>query len=221
MGDKTELHIVRLREGLKQLEDIRKMPRPGRTPEFNNWRQRIAHSLEELFSLGNAYTKRFNRLGFYNIRAVISFGVGGPSRGPGWDSGDQRRFEEDTVIAEQIIGDALEELEVYSPSSRPAESKTPAKPVPSIIFNINNVLSQTTEVHISQILQNLQSLSLSDEGLHEAKAQAKALSDEAKGQQRWPLLAKSLDALKALGKPVYETVAIPLLMEMLKKQAGL
>ncbi len=54
-----------------------------------------------------------------------------------------------------------------------------------------------------------------------AESHAKHLEVEIKGQQRWPILAKSIEALKMLGKPVYENVALPLVLEMLKKQSGL
>jgi hypothetical protein len=55
----------------------------------------------------------------------------------------------------------------------------------------------------------------------QAKKYAQELAEEAKGQQRWPILAKSAEALKSLGKSVYENVALPLLLEMIKKQLGL
>ncbi len=41
------------------------------------------------------------------------------------------------------------------------------------------------------------------------------------GQQRWPVMAQSFDTLKALGKGVYEKAALPLLLELIKKQIGL
>ena len=54
-----------------------------------------------------------------------------------------------------------------------------------------------------------------------AQKLAKELEAESKGKKRWSVLAKSLDALKAMGKAVYERVAIPLLLDMLKKEVGL
>jgi len=33
-------------------------------------------------------------------------------------------------------------------------------------------------------------------------------------------MAKSLEALKGLGKPVYEQVALPLLLDLIKRQTG-
>ena len=55
----------------------------------------------------------------------------------------------------------------------------------------------------------------------EIMERAKELEAESKGKKRWSVLAKSLDALKAMGKAVYERVAIPLLLDMLKKEVGL
>ena len=47
------------------------------------------------------------------------------------------------------------------------------------------------------------------------------LNEEANGPQRWPVLAKLVDAVRDTGAVAYKEVAIPLLLEMLKKQAGL
>ena len=71
------------------------------------------------------------------------------------------------------------------------------------------------------MIKNLDNLNLSSEDRIQAEKHAKDLSEEVKGQQRWPILAKSLEALKALGKSAYEQVAIPLILDMLKKQSGL
>lgn len=50
---------------------------------------------------------------------------------------------------------------------------------------------------------------------------AAEIQQEANGKQQWSVLAKSLDGLRELGKTAYKEVALPLLLELLKKQAGL
>lgn len=76
-------------------------------------------------------------------------------------------------------------------------------------------------VQISQLYVELESLGLPKSVESEEKLRAAELEAEVRGEQRWPTLAKTLDSIKAFGKPVYEKVAIPLILEMLKKQAGL
>jgi len=125
------------------------------------------------------------------------------------------------LLAEQILSDALEEFEVAPPVATNALERVTNSTTPQIIVNVSNVLSQTVEVEINQVLASLDDLNLSEEEHTQAEKYAKELAKETKGQQRWSVLSKSLDALKAIGKSVYERVAIPLILEMLKKQAGL
>jgi hypothetical protein len=220
MDDQKELHARRLHEGLTQLAAIREMEQPTFTPDFDLWKQRVLQSLRELFTDKNDYVRNFKNLPFWHSRLIVN--LRGGSGGPQWTSGDQRKFDESALIAEQIIKDALEELQVYS-TPRPATGQNmgPVKQMTPIIVNVTAVLSQSIEVHVSQLLQGLKDLHMPDGDRALAETEAKALHDETRGQQRWPVLAKSLETLKSLGKPVYERVAIPLLLEMLKKQTGL
>jgi hypothetical protein len=139
--------------------------------------------------------------------------------GRGWDQVDQAAMDRDLERAGAILRDALEEID-FVPQS-PAERKAESGPrQPSVVININNVLSQVTEVNVNQLLAGLAGLGLKPEVRAEAEEHARELEAEVKGAQRWPVLAKSLDKLSKLGKPVYEHVVIPLLLEMLKKQIG-
>jgi len=129
-------------------------------------------------------------------------------------------FEADIRQARSIIVDALEEISVSPPKAEPAPAKEPMRQT-QIVVNVQNVLSQTNHVEISHLISNLDTLGLPPEEHSQAEAHAKELAKEAMGEQRWPVLAKSLDALKSMGKLVYENVALPLILEMLKRQAGL
>jgi len=211
VDERKKLHVKRITEGRDQIAAFRQGSENAFSPTFLAWQQRIKQSLGELLGKDHDYTRRFSHLYFWETRVT-------PEEFR-WSSRDQRVFEDDLSLAEQILSDAIEEFEISPPSS--ALEKVPASAVPQIVVNVNTVLSQTVEVEISQVLASLDGLALSAEEREQAETYAKELAREAKGQQRWSVLSKSLDSLKAIGKSVYERVAIPLILEMLKKQAGL
>jgi hypothetical protein len=124
-------------------------------------------------------------------------------------------------LSEQLLADVLEELDVAPHIPSISSQRTSSSLTPPIVINVTNVLSQTLDVQMTQILASLDDLGLSHGERSQAEKVARELEQEAKGQQRWPVLSKSLETLRGLGKSVYERVAIPLLLEMLKKQAGL
>jgi len=139
----------------------------------------------------------------------------------GWTVFDEGEFQKSLTMSLQLLEDALEEADVPPP-------RTPSQPqvlsggsVSPIVLNVTNVLSQSTTVQIAQVLRQLEELGLSPAVVSHAKDLATDLNKEIEGEQRWPVLGKILNSLQALGKPVYENVVIPLLLEMLKKQAGL
>ncbi len=209
MNKEQTLHFERLRKEHARIKpEISRMTAHDR--EFKAWQNRVLQSLKILFGEEHSYVKKFHGMSFWDFRVSM-----GP---PTWSARDQHKFEESLYIAEQMLSDAIEELQVVPVSYEPPEPKTPKERSPSIVINVHNILSQSTDVQVSQIISNLNNLGLSKEQQQEAEKLAKELDAEAKGQQRWPVLAKSLEALKSLGKAVYEQIAIPLLLEMLKKQ---
>ena len=105
-------------------------------------------------------------------------------------------------------------LRTETPARSTATGKTPP-----VVVNVFNTLSQTTTVTFSQVIEAAESLP--PEQREGARAAAEEFKTEADGQQRWPVLARPLEKLQALGKPAYEKVALPLLLEFIKKQAGL
>jgi len=220
MNDVRTLHIKRIEEGYQQIAEIRDKKLTAHDVEFSSWKDRVIQSLRHLYGQHHEYSRRFNALLFWSLRATIDSGLTGSYRsGPTWSREDQERFYGDLHLAEQILADALEELNITPKMEEKLPTDT--KNTQTIVINVHNILSQTTSVQLSQIISNLNNLELSDKDRILVEKHATELSDEAHGEQRWPVLAKSLDALKSFGKSVYEQVAIPLLLEMLKKQTGL
>jgi len=213
------LHMQRLRDGKAKIPEFRGKRTNAHAPEFKGWKDRVEQALGALFSKDHDYTKRFGALTFWRRRIV----VGGARSG--WSGDDQARLERDLELAEQILVDALEELDVApetAPTLAPPHRARPgsAGQLP-IVVNVTNILSQATAVHVSQLLASLQDIDLTPGQRAAVEEHARSLETEARGQQRWPIMAKSLEALKTLGRPVYERVALPLLLDILKKQAGM
>jgi len=142
------------------------------------------------------------------------------SSAPAWSHRDQEFFYNDLDRARALLTDAIEKFPVLADQASPVTASA-SSARPQIVVNVTNVLSQSTHVELSQILTTLDSLGLPPDRLSEAKMHAKELAEEAQGQQRWPVLAKSLKALESMGKSVYENVALPILLEMPKIQTGL
>ncbi len=214
MDDQHSLHVKRLEQALGQLPAFRERDQPAWDPEFQRWKDRALQSLRFLWGMKNEYVIRFQRLGFWQLRVVRS-------NERVWDDRDQTRFDADMLSAEEIIRDALEEVHV-APSQSPSQpAATPGRPPTEITVNVTNVLSQSTTIQLTQVLAELDELDLSREERDQATKLTQELAAEARNQRRWPVLARPLEQLRAMGKTVYERVAIPLLLEMLKKQAGL
>jgi len=207
----TQLHAKRLREALAQIPDLRSLPDKVWSPTFEGWQERVTQSLATVFGSDQDYTRRFKRLRFLSPQFH-------PSRT--WNSDDEQEFTADLALAEELLKEALEELDVAPPAQDATPAASVRSPVP-VVINVTNLLSQATNVTVSQILASSQFSSLPAEVQEKAALHAKELDEEIRGQQRWPVLAKSLEALKSLGKGAYEHVALPLLLDMLKKQAGL
>ncbi len=214
MTTQRELHAKRLREGFEGLDCFDSEGMNAWHADFKSWKERVAQSLGELFSKEHDYYRRFNRLSFWKTR--ISFGGG--SR---WSRDDQRIFDDDKTKARQVLTDALEELDLMPADEPTPQPDSSPRAAPTIVVNVQNVLSQTTHVEIGQLLATLDVPELRPQQRKEVEALARDLDSEAKGDQRWPVLARSLEGLKKFGKSVYEKIAIPILLEMLKQQAGL
>ena len=211
-----DLHVRRMRESLAQIPEWRKTPGASRTQGFQTWRERVKHSLGEVFGPQHEYCRRFGNLHFCVPRLAVYSGM------PSWDEGDERACREDIYKAEHLLKDALEEVDTIP---APASSSTPRlrtlPETPPIVVQILNVLSQDTSVDVRQLVASIDALPLDSVTKRAAEEQVRLLEEEARGQHRWTVMAKPLDFLKGLGKGVYEKVALPLLLDIIKRQAGL
>jgi hypothetical protein len=218
MNGQKDLHLRRLHESLQDIQDFRDRRANTSDPHFPTWLERTQQSLNELFGREHDYARRFSSLQFRTLRVrIVSLSRGSS---PDWTREDQTTFENALTRAHNIITDALEEFSTLPTQAEPAAVSKPLKQ-PQIVVNVTNVLSQSTHVELSQVISNLDSLGLPPDQLSQAKTYAEELAKETQGEQRWPVLAKTLEKLKSMGKSVYENVALPLLVEMLKKQTGL
>ena len=217
MDGQTDLHLSRLRESLKTINTFRNDRITALDSSFKTWRESTKQSLNALFGEQHAYTRRFSSLQFWEPRLHVRMSRG---NAPVWSHRDQEVFYNELDRARAVLTDAIEKFPVLADQTSPVTASA-SSARPQIVLNVTNVLPQSTHVELSQILTTLDSLGLPPDKLSEAKMHARELAEEAQGQQRWPVLAKPLEALKSMGKSVYENVALPILLEMPKKQTGL
>jgi hypothetical protein len=218
MDEQKKLHYDRLRASLKTNEEFQARRLDANNPDFSSWVDRTKNSLMTLFGEEHNYTLQFANLRFRKMRLHRH---GEPRE---WSEEDQEKFEGDLKCAQQILTDAIEEYECVLAKSGPMPDPiqpTGIFPTPPIVINIHNILSQTTQVQLQQLIANLDNMGLSQEELAQAQLNAEELDKEMRGSQRWPVLAKHLDALKSMGKAVYQNIAVPLLLEYLKREMGL
>lgn len=213
MDPKKQLHLKRLKESLNQIPTLLSGGKTSQDVEFKTWYDQTRRSFTEIFGDGSSYCRDFLRLLFQEPRFI-----GGRPTGPG--PRDREIFAASMKRAEAIIAAAIEEAEIPSEKIEPPRKQV-LTPTPQLVINITNMLSQVTNVEIAQVLQNLNNLGLTPSQKEEAGRLATELDAEVKGQKRWPILARCINGLKTIGDTVYKQVAIPLLLEMLKKEMGL
>ena len=115
MESSKQLHVRRLREALVQMPELRAKYNVH-SPEFSTWQDRVSQSLTELFGAEHSYGRRFAYLDFCLAR--VSMGPGPPP----WTDHDQSRYEHDLDQAEQLLKDALEELEAAGLAATPGHT---------------------------------------------------------------------------------------------------
>jgi hypothetical protein len=216
VDSKRELHRRRLQESLDSIPDLNARHVSVGSAEYHSWSQRIVQSLTEVFSDKSSYFKRASDLLLIKTPRSIALGV-----------------DESKVMAsayqqtESILRDSLEEFNLTHPGDEPAArhgyppfSSPPSSQAPvHVVVNVNQ--TQLVSVNVTQYLERLSDLELPEDARKEAEASLKELSEEFKGQHRWEKMGPTLSALSAIGKGVYEKVALPLLAELAKKAVGL
>jgi len=216
MPDQRTLHSKRLREALEDISRFRAQEVDSWTPTFMDWRNGVIQSLEALHLGG--YRQRFESLRFEEGQADLDPRL--------WPDAPSNTFPEDLGLAEKLIEKSLEDL----PDELPAQS-APRRGHPdfapplstqgpvNVTVNLNQY--QTVNVNMAQYLGRLGDLTLPDPERNEAEKQLRSLAEEFKGPHRWEKMGPVLVALKAIGKGVYEQVALPLLAELARRAAGL
>lgn len=182
-------------------------------PDFEEWSRTVHSLLVELFGAGE-FTLRFKQLKF----RPISYFMGGRAE---WYGDPRTQWQTSLRGADKILREAVEEAGVQFPAA-PLESES-AGHRPSVVVNVSNqnVFSPTVHVSVSQLLERLGELPLSASEREIASEHVRELDQETKGEKRWAIIARSVESLKSLGKGVYKEIAVPLLVEFLKHEAGL
>jgi len=220
-GPHRDLKIERLRAAIALIPALAGRKPLISDPEFKQWCSGVTQLLRDLFAEPHmlGYTGRFVRIHF---RSRV--GVRGQSA-PALQADCRAVWARGLQEAQVVLREALVEAEL----GLPIETSLPPTPVTprekSIVINVNNTVSNafspTLHVTFSDLMGALDARELSPAEHELARTELVAIDSEAKGEQRWPIIARSLESLKALGKGVYKDIAVPLIVEFLKQQSGL
>lgn len=201
------LKLKRLKEARDRISEFRSRKPSESDSEFNDWRRSVADLLQAL--VGSGYVMRLHSVRF---SAVTHNYIRGSRV-----SGDPiKTWQSALKQADTILEEAIEEAEL-GPEASPSAETVSASP-PSVTINLNNVFSPTVHVTFAQIVTQLEELRLPKAAHEKALEHLKELESQTTEGESWPVIAKSLEAMKAIGKGVYEKVALPLLVEFLKRQ---
>jgi hypothetical protein len=213
--DQAALQLKRLREARDQIADFQ---RPGFnvfSPAFETWRRRVRGALEAVFGPDHRYVIKFLGLHFSVPRMRFA-------GAPEWDRDDQEAWVDDWSKVPAFLGDVIEELETAAPPApvpaMPAPTRPPAL---TIVVNNNNILQSTTAVSVTQVLDIVNSLQLSETQREEVRDLVKEFDDGAKANKPMSVLGKCIDGIKAYGPTVFKDVAAPLLLGWMKQHAGI
>ncbi len=219
-GPHRNLKVERLRSAVEVIPQFAARTPRKDDPEFTQWSKGVTQLLRDLFvepdMLG--YMGRFVKIRF---RATIADRAGNQSFQPDYRAVWARGLQEADVVLREALGEAELGLPVSHESPSPSIAGREQPIVINVTNAVTNSFSPTVQVTFTQIVAELDKLVLTPAEREAARSELVAIDEETRGEQRWPLIARSLETLKALGKGVYKEVAIPLVVEFLKHQAGL
>lgn len=221
-GPHRDLKVKRLRDAIGMIPGFATRDPLMDDPEFSQWSKGVLQLLVDLFAHTNmlGYSGRFVRIHF---RSTVRH----PRRhgSVSFQSDFRSVWANGLHQAEVVLREALEEAELGPVAVAPRAILPTAHPEPPIVINVSNVVSNafspTINVTFTQLISELAAMPLSAAERELAKEELLAIEAETKGEQRWPVIARSLESIKAIGKGVYKDIAVPLIVEFLKHQSGL
>jgi hypothetical protein len=215
-GPHRDLLVQRLRDSIEKAGELSARLPVLHDPEYDEWSKGTIHVLSELFGTTTfGYHMRFVQV---TCRATTSV------------RGGQRAFRPDyrTVWTEglrqkeMVLREALQEAEL-GPRD-PTHVLTPIAATQGhapVVVNVHNVFSPSIQISFNQLIARLDALPLEASEREAARTELEAIESEVRGSGRWPVIGRSLEALKSMGKSVYKEIAVPLIVEYLKREAGL
>lgn len=220
-GPHRDLKVQRLRTALEAIPTLARRDPLLNDPEFTEWRNGVAQLLTELFSPTNmlGYTGRFARISFHStIRPR------GLHTKPVFQADFRERWANGLQQAATVIREAFEEAELGPAATMAPPTTVVERREAPIVINVSNTVSNsfspTVHVTFNQLMTELDSMQLPSAERERAKEELGLIEAETKGNQRWHVIGRSLEAIKAIGKGVYKDIAIPLIVEYLKHQSG-
>lgn len=207
------LKIRRLREEHARIASFTSRAPSLDDSDFEEWENAVHSLLMELFG-ANEFVLRFKQLTF----RPISYQMGGGKR---WNRDPAPVWEAAFQSADKLLREALEEAEIVVPSDPLASALRRSAPAVHVVVNNNNAFSPTVHITVEQLLSRLDSAPLSQSEKAEVRDCLKEIDVEAKGAKRWQIIARSVEAIKSVGKGVYKDFAVPLIVEFLKRESGL
>lgn len=207
------MKLRRLREERARIAAFQARQPTLEDPDFEEWERTVQSLLREVFGAGELLL-RFRQVAC----RPISYYVGG---GRQWSSDPTDAWNRGLEHVNKILGEALEEADVGLPLE--VENPAPTGRGSSVVVNVHNqnVFSPSVHVTVSQLLERIGTMELTPAEKELARQSVLELETETKGEGRWPIIARSLEATKSLGKTVYKDIAVPLIVEYLKREAGL
>ena len=148
MNSQNDLHLRRLQESLQDIQVFRDKRVNAFDSKFKTWKGRTQQSLEVVFGKDHGYTRRFSHLVFWETRIT-------PDE-VHWSSQDQKVFEDELTLAEQIISDAIEEFRISPAASRlekvPASASPLGKEKMDILISWSKAQSKIVASALYQLL---------------------------------------------------------------------
>lgn len=219
MEEDRSFYVDRLEQCVAEIDDLRGTT--AKDPEFKTWKNRVLRTLKKLFGEESDYVRDFSSLRFWEARV-------GPTS---WTGRDNNLYSRALYRAEALLTEALEEYrEIPDATVEGEAAASPARKRPKdapvgrqtiqLVIQQSQAVAQKQAVDFNQVIQSVGQLGLPPEKEVEARALAEEFRAEAEGDEagRWGRLGPLIDRMKELGGAVWERVAVPLIVEAIRRQ---